>query len=111
MSYTLSGIAASAGVAIAKAFVHEEPDFTIKQKEAKNAGDEVKRLDEALAISRKELTAIKEKAFIELGEDKAEIFSAHLLVLSDPELIDAVKLKMNDDAVTAEFALNEVPIC
>ncbi|WP_078391862.1 phosphoenolpyruvate--protein phosphotransferase [Shouchella patagoniensis] len=108
MSYTLSGIAASAGVAIAKAFVHEEPDFTIKQKEAKNAGDEVKRLDEALAISRKELTAIKEKAFIELGEDKAEIFSAHLLVLSDPELIDAVKLKVNDDAVTAEFALNEV---
>ncbi len=108
MSYTLSGIAASAGVAIAKAFVHEEPDFTIKQKEAQNAGDEVKRLDEALAISRKELTEIKEKAYVELGEDKAEIFSAHLLVLSDPELIDAVKLKVNDDAVTAEYALNEV---
>ncbi len=108
MSYLLTGIAASSGVAIAKAFVHEEPDFTIKQKEANNAEAEKKRLDEALAISRDELTAIKEKAFAELGEDKAEIFSAHLLVLSDPELVDAVKSKVAEESVTAEYALNEV---
>ncbi|RQW21032.1 phosphoenolpyruvate--protein phosphotransferase [Bacillus sp. C1-1] len=108
MSNTLTGIAASAGIAIAKAFVHEEPDFTVKQKEASNKEKEVERLTEALAQSTKELEEIKQKALKELGEDKAEIFSAHLLVLSDPELIDSVKGKINDDDVTAEYALNEV---
>ncbi|KQL57550.1 MULTISPECIES: phosphoenolpyruvate--protein phosphotransferase [Bacillaceae] len=108
MSNTLTGIAASAGIAIAKAFVHEEPDFTVKQKEASNKEKEVERLTEALAQSTKELEEIKQKALKELGEDKAEIFSAHLLVLSDPELIDSVKGKINDDGVTAEYALNEV---
>ncbi|MFS0787418.1 phosphoenolpyruvate--protein phosphotransferase [Shouchella sp. 1P09AA] len=108
MSNNLTGIAASAGIAIAKAFVHEEPDFTVKQKEATNKETEVDRLTAALAQSSKELEQIKEKAHKELGEDKAEIFSAHLLVLSDPELIDAVKAKINEDGVTAEYALNEV---
>ncbi|WP_059103871.1 phosphoenolpyruvate--protein phosphotransferase [Shouchella shacheensis] len=108
MRHSLSGIAASSGVAVAKAFVHEEPDFTIRNKTAEDAEKEGTRLEEALATSRDELSAIKQKALEELGEDKAEIFSAHLLVLSDPELVEAVKGKIKDDRATAEHALNEV---
>ncbi|MFC0557855.1 phosphoenolpyruvate--protein phosphotransferase [Halalkalibacter alkalisediminis] len=104
----LTGIAASSGVAIAKAFVHEEPDMTIELKEVQDPASEVQRLDQALAKSKEELSVIKDKTEKELGPDKAEIFAAHLLVLSDPELVDTVKGKITDNKQNAEYAMNEV---
>ncbi|WP_100405040.1 phosphoenolpyruvate--protein phosphotransferase [Bacillus solitudinis] len=108
MQQTLTGIAASAGVAIAKAFVHEEPTFNIERLNIENVEDEIGRLQDALSVSKQELSAIRDKAEAELGADKAEIFSAHLLVLSDPELVDSVSDKIKSDGQNAEFALNEV---
>ncbi|WP_332629158.1 phosphoenolpyruvate--protein phosphotransferase [Halalkalibacter flavus] len=105
---TLTGIAASSGVAIAKAFVHEEPDMTIELKEIQDPASEVKRLEDALSKSKEELAVIKDKTEKELGPDKAEIFAAHLLVLSDPELVDAVKAKITGEKQSAEYAMNEV---
>ncbi|MDV2684848.1 phosphoenolpyruvate--protein phosphotransferase [Alkalihalophilus lindianensis] len=108
MSQKLTGIAASSGVAIAKAFVHVEPNFEIELKEVADTKEEVDRFDSALAKSKEELAVIKDKTEAELGADKAEIFAAHLLVLSDPELVDAVKGKINDEKQNAEYALNEI---
>lgn len=82
----LKGIGASAGVAIAKAYRLEEPDLTVHQKDINDPETEVKRFEEAIHVSKQELEAIKEHALKELGQDKADIFSAHLLVLSDPEI-------------------------
>ncbi|MEK4789695.1 phosphoenolpyruvate--protein phosphotransferase [Bacillus sp. FSL K6-2971] len=103
----LKGIGASAGVAIAKAYRLEEPDLTVHQKDINDPETEVKRFEEAIHVSKQELEAIKEHALKELGQDKADIFSAHLLVLSDPELLNPVKDKINSDKVNAEFALKE----
>ncbi|MBU8905093.1 phosphoenolpyruvate--protein phosphotransferase [Desertibacillus haloalkaliphilus] len=108
MSNKISGIAASAGIAIAKAFVLEEPEYTIDSKKVEDPAAELKRFEDALEKAKGELNVIKDKAKEELGEDKAEIFAAHLLVLSDPELVDAVKDKINNDQVNAESALDEV---
>ncbi|TSB47984.1 phosphoenolpyruvate--protein phosphotransferase [Alkalicoccobacillus porphyridii] len=108
MPQEISGIAASHGIAIAKAYVHEEPDFTISSSEATDPAAEIERLEGALSSSREELAAIKDKTEQNLGADKAEIFAAHLLVLSDPELLDAVKGKINNENNNAEYALNEV---
>ncbi|KPN13689.1 phosphoenolpyruvate-protein phosphotransferase [Bacillus australimaris] len=103
----LKGIGASAGVAIAKAYRLEEPDLTVHQKDINDPETEVKRFEEAIHVSKQELEAIKAHALKELGQDKADIFSAHLLVLSDPELLNPVKDKINADKVNAEFALKE----
>ncbi|AHL71174.1 phosphoenolpyruvate--protein phosphotransferase [Bacillus stratosphericus] len=103
----LKGIGASAGVAIAKAYRLEEPDLTVHQKDINDPETEVKRFEEAIHVSKQELEAIKEHALKELGQDKADIFSAHLLVLSDPELLNPVKDKITSDKVNAEFALKE----
>ncbi|MBR0621470.1 phosphoenolpyruvate--protein phosphotransferase [Bacillus pumilus] len=103
----LKGIGASSGVAIAKAYRLEEPDLTVHQKDINDPETEVKRFEEAIHVSKQELEAIKEHALKELGQDKADIFSAHLLVLSDPELLNPVKDKINSDKVNAEFALKE----
>lgn len=85
MTVEIQGIAASSGIAIAKAFRLENPELTVEKKSVSDVEAEVARLEEALATSRSELETIKEHARKELGEDKAEIFAAHLLVLSDPE--------------------------
>ncbi|MBO9129849.1 phosphoenolpyruvate--protein phosphotransferase [Bacillus sp. 165] len=108
MTLHIQGIAASSGIAIAKAFRLENPDLTIEKKTIADAGAEIVRLEAALAQSKTELEAIKNHAFAELGADKAAIFEAHLLVLNDPELLNPVKDKIQNESANAEFALNEV---
>jgi len=103
----LKGIAASAGIAIARAFILEHPDYSISQKQVTDVDAELAKLDAALAQSQTELEAIKARTLQELGEKKAEIFESHLLILNDPELIDPVKDKIKSESVNAEYALNE----
>ncbi len=108
MSQRITGIGASAGIAIAKAFRLENPALDVEKKAVENHAQEVERFQQSIEKSKNELEAIKEHAEKELGEDKAAIFAAHLLVLQDPELIDNVKKKINEENVNAEFALDEV---
>lgn len=103
----LSGIAASNGIAIAKAYKLAVPDLSFEKQTVQDTDNEINRLTEALEISKTELEKIKEHARASLGEEHAEIFSAHLLVLSDPELINPIKDKISTDQVNAEFALDE----
>ncbi|MGG3626283.1 phosphoenolpyruvate--protein phosphotransferase [Bacillus gobiensis] len=103
----LKGIGASAGIAIAKAYRLEEPDLSVEKKAVTNSEAEIERFAQAVENSKKELEVIKAHALKELGQDKADIFSAHLLVLSDPELLNPVKEKISSESVNAEFALRE----
>lgn len=104
----LQGIAASNGIAIAKAYRLEHPDLMVEKQTIENPAEHVRRFQQALAKSKEELEAIQAHALKELGEDKAAIFSAHLLVLSDPELVQAVEQKIEQERVNAEFALHDV---
>ncbi len=108
MMKKMNGIAASSGIAIAKVYELKEPELNFEKSSIDDPGKEIERLDSALEVSRKELEKIKEHTLKELGEEHAEIFSAHLLVLGDPELINPIKDKINDDKVNAEAALDEV---
>lgn len=104
----LKGIAASNGVAIAKAYKLEAPDLSFETKKVTDVDTEIKRLNDALEISKQELEKIKENARQTLGDEHAEIFSAHLLVLSDPEMITPMEDKIKNESVNAEVALDEV---
>lgn len=104
----LKGIAASNGVAIAKAYTLETPDLSFETKKVDDVDTEVSRLHDALTVSKSELEKIKENARLSLGDEHAEIFSAHLLVLSDPELITPMEDKIKNENVNAEKALDDV---
>ncbi|ACJ34300.1 phosphoenolpyruvate--protein phosphotransferase [Anoxybacillus flavithermus] len=104
----LQGIAASNGIAIAKAYRLEHPDLTVEKQTIENPAEQMNRFQQALAKAKEELEVIQAHALKELGEDKAAIFSAHLLVLSDPELVQAVEQKIEQERVNAEFALHDV---
>lgn len=104
----IKGIAASTGISIAKAYLLEQPTLVVEKKLIEDVETEIERLNRALNQAKYELAQIKEHALKELGQDKADIFAAHLLVLSDPELINPMKEKITNDKLNAEAALDEV---
>ena len=108
MKPTLQGIAASDGIAIAKVYTLTEPDLSFTKVSVEDTDKEISRLEEALAVSTKEIELIKETALKNLGEEEAQVFEAHLMVLSDPELVGQVKDAITSQKVNAEHALKEV---
>lgn len=107
MMKTLSGIAASNGIALAKAFRLETPDLTVEKTTIEDAGQEVQRFQSALSKASAELEMIKERTAAQISDKEAAIFGAHLLVLNDPELVGPITDKIKSDKVNAEFALKE----
>ncbi len=76
--------------------------------EPSQVADEVRRLEGALAASREQLAAIKERLSREVGAPHAYIFDAHLLMLDDPLLRDRAAAIVRDERVNAEWALRSV---
>ncbi|HAR5659235.1 TPA: phosphoenolpyruvate--protein phosphotransferase [Staphylococcus pseudintermedius] len=108
MSDIIKGIAASDGVAIAKAYLLVEPDLSFSNEKTDQPEAEVQKFNEALNNSKIELTKIRNHAEEQLGADKAAIFDAHLLVLDDPELIQPIEEKIKNESASAPQALTEV---
>lgn len=108
MAEMLKGIAASDGVAIAKAYLLMQPDLSFSKKTVEDSDGELARLKEALAKSTEELQAIRNKAAETLGEEEAQVFDAHLMVLSDPEMIGSIETSIRDKKTNAEAGLKEV---
>jgi phosphotransferase system enzyme I (PtsI) len=102
------GIAASDGIAIASAFRLTEPDLSFKKRSITNASDEIKRLYAAIDVSKDELLTIQQRTLEDLGSSEAEVFKAHVAILSDPELLKRVKSTIEKEKVNAEYALNKV---
>lgn len=101
----LKGIAASSGVAIGKALVIAENEIEVEKRIVEDKEAEVLKLQNAVATAKMQLEKIKEVAKEKLGEDKAQVFEAHLMMLEDPELVGAVESQITTEGVCAEFAL------
>ncbi|MBO8839858.1 phosphoenolpyruvate--protein phosphotransferase [Staphylococcus aureus] len=109
MSKLIKGIAASDGVAIAKAYLLVEPDLTFdKNEKVTDVEGEVAKFNNAIEASKVELTKIRNNAEVQLGADKAAIFDAHLLVLDDPELIQPIQDKIKNENANTATALTDV---
>lgn len=108
MTKMLKGIAASDGIAAAKAYMLVQPDLSFSETSIDDPEAEIKRLDDAVEASKSELELIKQKATENLGEEEAQVFEAHLTILADPELLGQIKDKIKNDKVNAEAALKSV---
>ena len=104
----LKGIAASSGVAVAKAYLLVQPDLSFETVTVENIENEEARLDAALAAAQSELQIIKDKAVDSLGEEAAAVFDAHMMVLADPDMTAQIKATIESKKVNAEAALKEI---
>ncbi|WP_303968792.1 phosphoenolpyruvate--protein phosphotransferase [Sporosarcina ureae] len=107
MEKILQGIAASNGISIAKAFRLENAELTVLKESISDVSAEIDRLQNALSHSRSELTTIQKQTQEKFGEQEAAIFSAHVLVLDDPELRAAITDTIQTQHVNAEYAVQE----
>lgn len=108
MKNHLKGIAASDGIAIAKVYLLTEPDLSFEKRKVVDSEGEIARLLESFETAKSEVRVIREKAATALGEEEAQVFDAHLMVLSDPEMLENIKSNIRDNQVNAESSLSEV---
>ncbi len=103
------GVAASAGVAIGRAFLVgrdliKEPRYHL---EADDLDSEIARLHRSIALSDKQLNGIKHKLATTESSSDFHIITAHQLMLHDEHLVDAAVSYIRDEAINAEWALRK----
>ena len=103
----LKGIAASAGISIAKAYKLESPKVEIVKKEGDPAV-EVEKFNTALEKTKKDIEGVKERAAKRLSEEELAVFDAHLMMAGDPEFAGQIVAMIENDKVNAEFAADTV---
>jgi phosphotransferase system enzyme I (PtsI) len=108
MTKELKGIAASDGIAVAKAYMLVQPDLSFTKKTIDDTDAEVSRFQKAIAASNADLQLIRDKAAASLGEEEAQVFDAHMMILADPEFTGAIESNVKDNNVNAEQALQDV---
>ncbi|GGV13207.1 phosphoenolpyruvate--protein phosphotransferase [Lactobacillus acetotolerans] len=107
MTKTLKGIAASDGVAVASAYLLVEPDLSFSKTSISDVDAELARYKKAIKESTEEVKKIRDTAKKSLGKDEAQVFEAHLMILSDPEFTGAIEKEIKDQKINSEAALDE----
>ncbi len=97
------GTGASVGVAYAKAYILKTPKFDIKQKKITNPKTEFAKFKKALEKSVSQLNKVKAIATKKLGAEKAEIFDAHIQIISDPEIANEVETTVKEQKHNIEY--------
>lgn len=104
----LKGTPAASGYAIGQAFVLSHNSSKVERLQIKDVQAETARLQSAVQQAINELEQIKSNTVKKLGEQQADIFATHILVLQDEEFIGQAFEKIRNEKVNAEFALTEI---
>lgn len=103
----LKGIAASAGVSVAKVYKLEAPVVVIEKKDGVPA-EEIEKFNNALEKTIKDIEGVKERAAKRLSEEELAVFDAHLMMAQDPEFASQIKSMIENDKVNAEYAADTI---
>jgi len=93
------------GIAIGKIKVYTPPKVVISESLVEDTDAELARFDEAREKAIDQQNALYEKAVIDAGEESAEVFSVHAMMLEDDDLIDATKEIIVSQKHNAEYAV------
>ena len=106
----LQGIGASPGVAVGMAYpiITEDEYYVERDIRDDDIPKEVVRFADALIATRQQLHEIQKTVRSAMGQDRANIFDAHLLVVDDPSFVDQVVSKLRETKKNVETALRVV---
>ena len=93
------------GIAIGKLKIYKKKDAVISAAEVADTAAEEARFEDARAKAIDQQTALYEKALAEAGEDIAEVFNIHAMMLDDDDFVDAIKEIINGQHKCAEYAV------
>lgn len=104
---TYSGIAAAPGITIAKAYLYSKKIEKVDNAPIDDVEEALSNLEEALEKSKKELQKVFGLAVDKLGENRASIFEAQIMILDDPVLIDTIRDRIKNEKKLPEFIVND----
>lgn len=93
------------GIAIGKVKFFKPPSFEIDERFVENTETELVRFEDARRKAIDQQNALYEKAVVDAGEESAEVFEVHAMMLEDDDLIDATKEIISTQKHTAEYAV------
>lgn len=108
MSTRYHGVAASDGIAIAPLFLLQGAAVQVEERHDVSVDEELAKLNAAVEQTKAELNTLYETANEKMGAAHAQIFTAHMQILEDPEFIGAIQNSIQTDEVNAEFAFTSV---
>ena len=106
-SNKISGIGAAPGIVIARTFVFTKEAIEISTDDVFEVEVAKANLDEALRKSKKELTKVLNIAREKMGDTRASIFEAQMMILDDPVLITTIKKRIEKEKKLPEFIVND----
>ena len=93
------------GIAIGKVKIYKKKDTAISTKPVTDTGAELLRFEDAQQKAIAQQTALYEKALDEAGEEIAEVFNIHAMMLEDDDFVDAIKEIITKQKMCAEYAV------
>ncbi|MCX7678199.1 MAG: phosphoenolpyruvate--protein phosphotransferase [Spirochaetes bacterium] len=112
MSIKASGIIASPGIRIGKAYVYKTseiiiPKYTIRDEDV---DAEIERYKQSLEKTKTEIKTIQEQIANNISRDMADIFTSHLMVLEDPIITEKVINHIRIFKKNAEWIINDITL-
>ena len=106
----LTGIAASAGMAIGKVFKLSGDVIKVEERSisADQVAQEIKKLNKALEVTKRELIEIQKQAKTQTGKEGEDIFDAHQSILEDQFVIDETIEQIKKQRKNADFVYNQM---
>lgn len=105
MDNKIMGLGASSGIGLGK-LVILKPEASVIEEYSDNVDYELDRLSKSLEKGTLELEEIYQSKLETLGQDKAEIFRAHKMILQDPEWTKDIRNKILQNKWMAEYAVH-----
>lgn len=102
------GVGAAEGIGIGVAKVVREQSVEVIKKDIPDIETEVKNFMEILEITKAETEEMSQTLEKNASAKEAEILFGHIMLMSDPMLVDEIVNRIKNDKVCAEYAIDEV---
>lgn len=93
------------GIVMGPVAVLKKNDYQVKRTRIEDPEAEVKRVKEAVEVSKKQLGRLYDKAVREVGEASAAIFEVHQMMLEDEDYLESMENMIRIELVNAEYAV------
>ena len=106
----LKGIGAAGGISIGAAYKLGKEEFVVLPETItwEEIPLQIQLFEEALIKTRREIIELQKRISSDMGQEEAQIFDAHLLVLEDRMLIEEVISRLKKEQFNVAYIFSEV---
>ncbi|MCI2047373.1 MAG: phosphoenolpyruvate--protein phosphotransferase [Faecalibacterium sp.] len=102
---SIQGMHVVSGIAIGRLAFYKKPERRIDHTPALDPAAELARMETARAAAIAQQQALYQKALQEAGEEIADVFNVHAMMLEDDDFVDAIRTNIQEKRMRAEYAV------